>query len=76
MSATAARIAHDLDAMLADGELDRAAYGFDDLRSAAGTSAPSEVTRELALLADALAREQLTAARAAMGRLVALLVDR
>jgi hypothetical protein len=76
MSATATRIAHDLDAMLADGELDRAAYSFDDLRAAAGASAESEVTRELALLADSLARERLTAARGAMRRLVALLAGR
>jgi hypothetical protein len=70
----AGRIARDLDAMLDDGEIDRAAYNFEDLRAAAAP-ATIEVARELACLADALAREQLRTAQEAARRLHDLLSD-
>lgn len=72
----AARIARDVDAILADGELDRAAYSYDDLRAAAIDSASSEIAREVARLGDAFAREQLAPAQSATRRLVALLASR
>jgi hypothetical protein len=68
----AVRIARDLDAMLDDGELDRAAYSFEDLRAATAT-ATAEVAGALAQLADALAREQLGPAQTAARRLVGLM---
>src|SRR5437660_326449 len=51
-SAAAARIAADLDAMIDDGELERAAYSLDDLRAALG--ATPEIDHRMAHELDAL----------------------
>jgi len=70
----AARIARDVEAMLADGELDRAVYCSEDLRTAAA-DAPGDVARELDVLGDAFARERLGEAKSATRRLLSLLAS-
>ena len=67
-------IARDLEAMLSDGELDRAAYSFDDLRAAVADSS-SDVARQLAALGDAFTHDRIGDARTATQRLLTLLAS-